>query len=223
MGQVRRRAQKMGAFALAPFVVLLIVHGVNHDVPLFLASFAGSLAALPGIVAHSADARAGAARSAARVRRVLLPVPAVPVDHAADATAASSSHAAADPAAASRRSAMRTSPSRSSSARRSSRPSSTTTSSPTSPRAACTASTSTCSTSSRWRRSPATRSAAAGRTSAAPSRWSPIAFIQRDVDEHYTPVQWIKEMTPGHRQAPGGDGDHHLRRKRPAQVVLGII
>jgi hypothetical protein len=22
------------------------------------------------------------------------------------------------------------------------------------------------------------------------------AFIQRDVDEHYTPVQWIKEMTP---------------------------
>jgi hypothetical protein len=22
------------------------------------------------------------------------------------------------------------------------------------------------------------------------------AFIQRDVDEHYTPVQWIKDMTP---------------------------
>ena len=22
------------------------------------------------------------------------------------------------------------------------------------------------------------------------------AFIQRDVDEHYTPVQWIREMTP---------------------------
>ena len=22
------------------------------------------------------------------------------------------------------------------------------------------------------------------------------AFIQRDVDAHYTPVQWIKEMTP---------------------------
>jgi di/tricarboxylate transporter len=22
------------------------------------------------------------------------------------------------------------------------------------------------------------------------------AFIQRDLDEHYTPVQWIKEMTP---------------------------
>jgi Na+/H+ antiporter NhaD/arsenite permease-like protein len=23
-----------------------------------------------------------------------------------------------------------------------------------------------------------------------------FAFIQRDVDEHYTPLQWIKEMTP---------------------------
>ncbi len=23
-----------------------------------------------------------------------------------------------------------------------------------------------------------------------------FAFIQRDVDEHYTPVQWIREMTP---------------------------
>jgi hypothetical protein len=22
------------------------------------------------------------------------------------------------------------------------------------------------------------------------------AFIQRDVDEHYTPIQWIREMTP---------------------------
>jgi hypothetical protein len=23
-----------------------------------------------------------------------------------------------------------------------------------------------------------------------------FAFIQRDVDKHYTPIQWIKEMTP---------------------------
>ena len=22
------------------------------------------------------------------------------------------------------------------------------------------------------------------------------AFIQRDIDEHYTPIQWIREMTP---------------------------
>ena len=35
-----------------------IVHGINHEVPLFLASFAGFLAALPAICAHSEDARA---------------------------------------------------------------------------------------------------------------------------------------------------------------------
>ena len=23
-----------------------------------------------------------------------------------------------------------------------------------------------------------------------------FAFIRRDVDDHYTPVQWVKEMTP---------------------------
>jgi hypothetical protein len=50
MGQVRRRAQKVGAVALVPFLALLIVHGVDNDVPLFLASFAGFAAALPGIV-----------------------------------------------------------------------------------------------------------------------------------------------------------------------------
>jgi Na+/H+ antiporter NhaD/arsenite permease-like protein len=50
MGHVRRRAQKIGAFALAPFMSMLIVHGVNDAVPLFLASFAGFAAALPGIV-----------------------------------------------------------------------------------------------------------------------------------------------------------------------------
>jgi Na+/H+ antiporter NhaD/arsenite permease-like protein len=49
MGRVRRRAQKIGAFALLPFVTLLIVHALNDRVPLFLASFAGFLAALPGI------------------------------------------------------------------------------------------------------------------------------------------------------------------------------
>jgi len=49
MAQVRKRAQKIGAFALAPFFAMLIVHGINHDVPLFLASFAGFAAALPAI------------------------------------------------------------------------------------------------------------------------------------------------------------------------------
>jgi len=45
----RRRAQKIAGFALIPFFALLIAHGVNNEVPLFLASFAGFLAALPGI------------------------------------------------------------------------------------------------------------------------------------------------------------------------------
>ena len=49
LAPARRRAQKIGAFALVPFFAMLIVHGVNHDVPLFLASFAGFLAALPAI------------------------------------------------------------------------------------------------------------------------------------------------------------------------------
>ena len=49
MAPARRRAQKIGAFALVPFFVMLIAHGVNHDVPLFLASFAGFFAALPAV------------------------------------------------------------------------------------------------------------------------------------------------------------------------------
>jgi hypothetical protein len=49
MARGRRRAQKIGALALLPFITMLVVHGLNHDVPLFLASFAGFLAALPGI------------------------------------------------------------------------------------------------------------------------------------------------------------------------------
>ena len=49
MAGVRQRAQKIGAFALAPFVGLLILHGIHHEVPLFLASFAGFVAALPAM------------------------------------------------------------------------------------------------------------------------------------------------------------------------------
>ncbi|MGB7218436.1 MAG: SLC13 family permease [Vicinamibacterales bacterium] len=49
MARVRQRAQKIGAFALAPFIAMLVLHGMNHEVPLFLASFAGFLAALPAI------------------------------------------------------------------------------------------------------------------------------------------------------------------------------
>jgi hypothetical protein len=46
----RRLAQKVGMLALVPFIGLLILHSIDHDVPLFLASFAGFFFALIGIV-----------------------------------------------------------------------------------------------------------------------------------------------------------------------------
>jgi hypothetical protein len=49
MGERRRRAQRIGALAVIPFLVMLIAHGLYHEVPLFLASFAGFFAALPAI------------------------------------------------------------------------------------------------------------------------------------------------------------------------------
>ncbi len=49
MNKARRQAQQIGALALIPFIVMLIVHGLNHEVPLFLASFAGFFAALPAV------------------------------------------------------------------------------------------------------------------------------------------------------------------------------
>jgi hypothetical protein len=49
MGRVRRRAQWIGGLALIPFIAMLVVHGIYHQVPLFLASFAGFAAALPAI------------------------------------------------------------------------------------------------------------------------------------------------------------------------------
>jgi hypothetical protein len=59
----RRRAQLFGALALIPFVVMLIVHGMYHEVPLFLASFAGFSVAIVGI-AHIPKMRALALREA---------------------------------------------------------------------------------------------------------------------------------------------------------------
>jgi Na+/H+ antiporter NhaD/arsenite permease-like protein len=50
LGRRRRLAQKIGALALLPFIALLIVHGINHEVPLFLASFAGFIVAFLGII-----------------------------------------------------------------------------------------------------------------------------------------------------------------------------
>jgi di/tricarboxylate transporter len=49
LAQRRRFAQKIASLALIPFIALLILHGIDHDVPLFLASFAGFFVALLGI------------------------------------------------------------------------------------------------------------------------------------------------------------------------------
>ena len=46
----RKLAQKFGALGLIPFVGMLVWHGINHSVPLFLASFAGFFVALLGIL-----------------------------------------------------------------------------------------------------------------------------------------------------------------------------
>jgi hypothetical protein len=49
LAHVRRGAQKIGTMALLPFIGLLIVHGFYDQVPLFWASIAGFLCALVGI------------------------------------------------------------------------------------------------------------------------------------------------------------------------------
>jgi len=46
----RQRAQKIGGLALVPFIGMLIWHGIDHRVPLCLASFTGFGVALLGIV-----------------------------------------------------------------------------------------------------------------------------------------------------------------------------
>jgi di/tricarboxylate transporter len=45
----RKVAQRFGALALIPFIGMLVWHGLDHRVPLFLASFAGFIVALMGI------------------------------------------------------------------------------------------------------------------------------------------------------------------------------
>jgi Na+/H+ antiporter NhaD/arsenite permease-like protein len=47
--QIRRRAQTVGLIALVPFIALLIVHGIDDRLPLFWSSFAGFACALVGI------------------------------------------------------------------------------------------------------------------------------------------------------------------------------
>jgi hypothetical protein len=49
----RRHAQKIGALALLPFIALLVLHGMHHEMPLFLASFAAFAVAVLGIAGIS--------------------------------------------------------------------------------------------------------------------------------------------------------------------------
>lgn len=49
LAHLRRRAQKIGIVALVPFLGILILHGFDDRLPLFWASFAGFLCALWGI------------------------------------------------------------------------------------------------------------------------------------------------------------------------------
>jgi len=51
LAHVRRRAQKIGAVALLPFAGFLVLHGFHHETPLFLASFAGFAVAVLGVAA----------------------------------------------------------------------------------------------------------------------------------------------------------------------------
>lgn len=46
----RTLAAKIGALALVPFIACLILHGINHKFPLFVASFAGFGVALLGVL-----------------------------------------------------------------------------------------------------------------------------------------------------------------------------
>lgn len=48
----RRNTQLVGVLSFVPFIGFLILHAVNHDVPLFLASFAGFAVAFLSIVRH---------------------------------------------------------------------------------------------------------------------------------------------------------------------------
>src|SRR5258705_7656532 len=49
LGMKRRNAQRLGGLAIIPLAVMLNLHGIEPRVPLFLASFAGFLFALPAI------------------------------------------------------------------------------------------------------------------------------------------------------------------------------
>jgi di/tricarboxylate transporter len=49
LSRLRKRVQVMGALSILPFLIMLVLHGINHDVPLFASSFAGFFVALLSI------------------------------------------------------------------------------------------------------------------------------------------------------------------------------
>ena len=50
LAEQKTQAQRFGLIGMAVFVALLVGHAVNHDIPLFVASFAGFLISLAGIL-----------------------------------------------------------------------------------------------------------------------------------------------------------------------------
>ena len=188
-------AQMIGALALAPFVALLVMHGINRDVPLFLASFAAFGVAFLGIVRIPTCAALRCAKPTRYTRRTTFCSPlflSITLLTSAGffeglktlvqqgiATLGHGHMAFGQ---------FRAAPS--------SRQSSTTTSSPTLRRGRWRTSMSGSCISSRWRRSRAMRSVDAWTHIGCAQSVVAFAFIQRDVDKHFTPVEWIKEMTP---------------------------
>ena len=196
MAKRRRSAQKIGALALLPFMAMLVVHGVYHQFPLFIAAFVGFLAALPAIGRiprmRGLAPRRGPDDSAVSI----FSVSAVPVDYAADHGGVLRPHGVTDlrryeplghaPVALVQFLARRCFP-----------PFSTTTSSPTLPRADCTMLD--LNIVHLFAMAQIVGYALGGCWTHVGCAQSVVAytFIQRDVDEHYTPMPvWMKEMTP---------------------------
>jgi hypothetical protein len=49
LARLRKRVQVVGAVSILPFLVMLVLHGMHHEIPLFASSFAGFFLALVSI------------------------------------------------------------------------------------------------------------------------------------------------------------------------------
>jgi hypothetical protein len=88
--KVRRRAQWNRRLLACAVRRALILHAFNPSLPLFFASFAAFFVAALGIVGIPRMPGARLPRGVSGIRRVLLSVPAVSLDHAADQRSGSS-------------------------------------------------------------------------------------------------------------------------------------